>query len=207
MMSTVAFVRLGDPRLPERFWNKVREVDCGYTTPCWIWIGARSKKGYGNYARPGHRQGCDLAHRKAYEALVGPITEQTLDHLCCVTSCVNPAHCEPVSNRVNTLRGNNQCARNARKTHCIRGHEFTSENTIRRSDGHRTCRTCACRRQPPPEPRPCAWCGEIFVPGHTRPDAQTCSHRCASARRRAARRAQRRAGVERYGGLILTRID
>jgi hypothetical protein len=28
------------------------------------------------------------------------------------------------------------------KTHCKRGHEFTPENTIRNSAGHRRCRTC-----------------------------------------------------------------
>lgn len=33
--------------------------------------------------------------------------------------------------------------RNARKTHCKRGHEFTTENTYVNSSGHRKCRACA----------------------------------------------------------------
>jgi hypothetical protein len=36
---------------------------------------------------------------------------------------------------------------NARKTHCIRGHEFTPENTYRSSDQKRACRTCNDERQ------------------------------------------------------------
>lgn len=32
--------------------------------------------------------------------------------------------------------------RNARKTHCLRGHEFTDENTYRDSKGSRQCREC-----------------------------------------------------------------
>ncbi|WP_396897297.1 NUMOD4 motif-containing HNH endonuclease [Mycolicibacterium fortuitum] len=31
----------------------------------------------------------------------------------------------------------------ARRTHCSKGHEFTTENTLSRSDGGRRCRTCA----------------------------------------------------------------
>ncbi len=41
----------------------------------------------------------------SYLALVGPIHEATLDHLCRVRPCVNPAHLEPVSQRENVLRG------------------------------------------------------------------------------------------------------
>lgn len=31
----------------------------------------------------------------------------------------------------------------ARKTHCVRGHEFTEANTYVRADGERNCRSCA----------------------------------------------------------------
>jgi hypothetical protein len=34
-------------------------------------------------------------------------------------------------------------ARNlAAKTHCVRGHEYTPENTYRKEDGYRRCREC-----------------------------------------------------------------
>lgn len=36
---------------------------------------------------------------------------------------------------------------NAVKTECIRGHEFTEENTYRRADGSRACKRCKADRQ------------------------------------------------------------
>ena len=33
------------------------------------------------------------------------------------------------------------------KTHCVHGHEFTPENTMRHPDGHRYCRTCHNERK------------------------------------------------------------
>jgi hypothetical protein len=35
---------------------------------------------------------------------------------------------------------------NASKAHCSSGHEFTSENTRIRGNGHRVCRTCKRER-------------------------------------------------------------
>ncbi|TDD77726.1 HNH endonuclease [Actinomadura rubrisoli] len=83
-----------------------------------------------------------VVHRFVYESLVGPIPEGlVLDHLCRVRACCNPAHLEPVTDRVNILRGASITAANARKTHCDHGHEFTSQNTYRHR-GRRLCRAC-----------------------------------------------------------------
>ena len=57
---------------------------------CWLWIGPLHRNGYGHLARIEH--GDRLAHRVVYESERGPIPlGLTLDHLCRVRSCVNPA--------------------------------------------------------------------------------------------------------------------
>jgi HNH endonuclease len=117
------------------FWTWVNK-----TSTCWLWMGGRNSKGY-PYFYDGSRT--RRAHRVAYELVCGVIPAgMTLDHLCRVRHCVNPAHLEPVSDRENILRGNGWSGRNARKTHCPQGHEYTPENTRIHTSGGRLCVTC-----------------------------------------------------------------
>ena len=91
-----------------------------------------------------------LAHRVAYELEVGPIPKGlTIDHLCRTHGCVRPSHLEPVTPRENVLRGQTIPAKNANKTHCLRGHEFTPENTYRFGPDkrYRSCIECGRFRQ------------------------------------------------------------
>jgi len=111
--------------------------------PCWIWTGSLSADGY---AVMGIVGGSPYMARWSYERFVEPIAPGLEpDHLCRVPACVNfERHLEPVTHKENILRGMSPQAINARKTHCIRGHEFTPENTIvthSRGPG-RMCRTC-----------------------------------------------------------------
>ncbi len=100
---------------------------------CWLWTGGITPRGYG-YGKSKH------AHRYSYEAFVGPIPDGLeIDHLCRVTSCVNPDHLEPVTQRENQRR------RWATVTHCKWGHEFSPENT-RIGQGIRVCHACRIRR-------------------------------------------------------------
>lgn len=114
-----------------RFWSKVNKngpvpdyrPDLG---PCWLWTagtnGLTERNGYGRIWVVDRDV---LAHRWSYEALVGPIPEGLeLDHLCRVHLCVRPSHLEPVTTRVNNLRGTSVAAVNALKTHCPQGHEL-----------------------------------------------------------------------------------
>jgi len=91
---------------------------------CWYWKGALTRGGYGTYSTviDGVRRQV-LVHRLAYELRNGRIgSGLQIDHLCRVRHCVNPKHMEPVTPRVNTLRGKTPAATNAAKTHCVRGH-------------------------------------------------------------------------------------
>jgi hypothetical protein len=138
------------PRTPptERFWSKVDQdgpvpehrPDLG---PCWLWAGTEMARGYPYFKVNGRMV---RAHRFAYKLLVGAIPEGlTLDHLCRVTLCVNPRHLEPVTHRVNILRGDGLAAHNAGVTACPKGHAYDERNTLR-TRGKRQCRACSRER-------------------------------------------------------------
>lgn len=128
--------------IEERLWERVVK-----TETCWLWMGGPNKDGYGQLTVfPSRRK--PMVHRLVYEWLVGPIPDGlTIDHLCRVPNCVNPDHLEAVTMRENILRGNGGGARNARATHCAKGHPFDEVNTgVRRTGarvGSRWCRACA----------------------------------------------------------------
>lgn len=106
---------------------------------CWKWNLSLDRDGYGitTIKRVAKR-----AHKVAYEVFIGPVPEGlVLDHKCRVRHCVNPWHLEPVTNKENVMRGKGACALNARRTHCINGHEYSAENTAVRN-GVRNCLTC-----------------------------------------------------------------
>ena len=122
----------------ERFWEKVSK-----TETCWLWIGAVSKSGYGNFTKSssGSRTSRTMIqigpHRFAYELLVGPIpNDLNIDHLCMNKLCVNPDHLEPVTQKVNAERFS------ASLTVCPNGHPYTPETTYLTKEGYKECRTC-----------------------------------------------------------------
>lgn len=112
---------------------------------CWVWTGAVSNKGYGQFCSSGRTRS---AHRVAYELYVGPIPAgHQIDHTCHNTDadcpgglcrhrrCVNPAHLEPVTQSANMLR--------AGRDRCSKGHPYTPENTrYRKDNGRRICLEC-----------------------------------------------------------------
>lgn len=111
---------------------------------CWIWRGDLSGSGYGRLW-VGSRY--FAAHRISFLVFRGPIAPGlVLDHLCRRRSCVNPSHLDPVTNRTNILRGEGVCARNSRKTHCIRGHPLSKGNVRKESGNRRRCLSCGAAK-------------------------------------------------------------
>lgn len=69
---------------------------------CWPWLGFRNPSGYGMKQIGTHTA---LAHRWMYEQNIGAIPAKlTIDHICGVRHCVNPAHLEPVTQQTNNRR-------------------------------------------------------------------------------------------------------
>lgn len=148
-------MNFGDARLPDRFWSKcIPEPNSG----CWLWFGARARGyGYIQIKLAFRVYKATLAHRHAYETLVGPIeTGLDLDHLCRNTACCSPRHLEPVTHIENLRRSplgfyngdtQRELARRPRSirrgaTHCKRGHAFEGDNLRISSNGTRLCRMC-----------------------------------------------------------------
>lgn len=118
-----------------RSWNKFL-VDDG----CWLWTAGVDADGYGRIGYPESQRGLPTkAHVVIWNALRGPVPEgMELDHLCKVKHCVNPAHLEPTTHRVNCQR---RPQYQDRITHCPRGHPYDEENTYLYR-GSRHCRAC-----------------------------------------------------------------
>lgn len=114
---------------------------------CSTWDGKTNAEGYAKLKVDGVWY---YAHRFAYELAYGPIPPgMTVDHLChdpavCTLGieCPHRVCAEPMHLGICTKSENSARNRNAAKTHCKHGHEFTDENTYRRSNGGRVCRAC-----------------------------------------------------------------
>lgn len=123
----------------ERFASFCSEPD---ENGCVLW----TSKSIGGAGYPIFTVGGELvgAHRFAWSLVNGPIPDgMEIDHVyergCRSKLCVNHAHLEPVTHLENMRR------RAALITHCLRGHEYTSENTKRQASPtgwKRSCREC-----------------------------------------------------------------
>lgn len=130
--------------MSDKFWSKVNilgdiPIHCPELGRCWDWIGRTDSDGYGSCSK---YLGSDLAHRVSV-MLSGRIIPKNkeVDHICRNTSCVNPKHLRVVTHLENMKNVRSR----TKNTHCIKGHEFSSENTRTYSYKTGTMRVCkAC---------------------------------------------------------------
>ena len=126
----------------ERFNEKVERTDT-----CWLWTGALNSKGYGSMSYNG--KGTN-AHRLSYILHKGEIPDGLIIcHTCDTPKCVNPDHLwagTPSENMKDMFAKDRQGSTSRQKTHCRRGHEFTPENIVLKTDSdgttQRNCREC-----------------------------------------------------------------
>lgn len=108
---------------------------------CWVWTGAIGvKNGYGYVRTDGKTT---TTHRVTYVEAKGPIPEGLeIDHLCRNRACCNPDHLEAVTTGINSYRGESLAGINARKTHCINGHELPPFIAGGQGKRGRRCKEC-----------------------------------------------------------------
>jgi hypothetical protein len=103
---------------------------------CWIWM--RCLNG-GGYSRAWIGGRMVTVHRWLYEQIHGPVGTLDVDHLCRVRCCINPAHMEAVTRKVNLLRG-------IRSWACKCGNAFDSIVRRKTGDEQRRCLRCHAKR-------------------------------------------------------------
>lgn len=139
----------------EKFWSKVNNRIS--PDACWLWQENVFDFGHGQFyfakrLLRAHRVAWALAHNQ------DPHPHFVL-HTCDVPACCNPQHLFLGSKEDNSAdmvkkgrggrpKGSVNRHTLAGATHCIRGHEFTPENTyVQPKTGYRQCRTCNRNRR------------------------------------------------------------
>jgi hypothetical protein len=104
--------------------TRIVRQDRGHVSPCWIWQGWLTEKGYGRASVPGFGRN-HRVHRATYEICRGPIPPGLqIDHLCRVPACCNPRRAVPFRRR-------------EPRKFCPEGHAIAVT-----AAGRRYCRTC-----------------------------------------------------------------
>lgn len=173
----------------DRFWAKVNKTPTG----CWEWQGCLTR-GYGrqSFVQPDGKRTYIGAHRFSFLLHGGEIEDgKVIDHLCRNPSCVNPAHLEAVTHRVNIYRGEAPGVILHLSDKCPHGHYYPTNPGA--PDRRRACRACKTERDRARRlkkngrllaitPRVCVICSASYQS----PNASqlTCSRPCSHERKR-----------------------
>ena len=109
-------------------------------SPCWIWLGSQTEKGYGQIKWKGRSW---RLHRLTYMLLIGSIPEGLeLHHECDQRLCGNPAHARPVTHAEHMALMAGQGKWRGAWERCAKGHDdwYVSPK------GRRVCRECSRTR-------------------------------------------------------------
>ena len=111
---------------------------------CLVWLGPVGGRGYGTINIGTRQVG---THRLAWELAYGPIPAGIdVCHHCDNPPCCDPAHLFLGTRKQNmadmVAKGRQGRNGNEKKTHCVKGHPFSPENTFVNLKGSRVCITC-----------------------------------------------------------------
>lgn len=151
--------------LADRFWEKVDKAGSVPAHqpglgPCWLWIAATTRGGYGKLAEGAPGNGWFLAHRVAFWLATGKLPNAEAMHRCDNPSCVKAwADADGPAHIVEGTQQDNVADRDAKRRHylhvdplgavtkgSVHGQAVLTEETVRqlrRGLGGRTQRTVA----------------------------------------------------------------
>ena len=131
------------PQIIEKFYSFIEPIPFH---ECWEFVGAAGPGGYGQFSNSLTTR---VAHRIMWILKFGKIPKgMVICHKCDNKTCVRPEHLF-IGTQLDNIRdmiskgrdrGLSKLCRD--KTHCKHGHEFTIENTTRRKNNWRRCKTC-----------------------------------------------------------------
>lgn len=131
--------RTGRPKTGRTMRDAWEKVNTGSIDECWEWQGTRFSNNYGAFFLDGKTM---KAHRVIFYLENDDWPEMVM-HLCDNPPCCNPHHLRGGSNSENQIDSVSKGRHGqTRKTHCVRGHEYSERNTGYYSNGSRYCKEC-----------------------------------------------------------------